>query len=198
MHLSSSSEGVKTCDLLLSVTKVNFYMLTKSLSTILSQNVMGLNTKMPTRKDFLKNMTTQDNKEETKLNKENKETKEAKKEMKEIIKGNKEVLENIIEDNKISAERMEAQIDSIGDKISTSVGAKIANLARIMTQFMRQDKAGEEPIARQKPALLPPEQMKKDGNSQDLFEEDEEEQASLPCGQGTYRKDSQSQQNDCR
>ena len=40
--------------------------------------------------------------------------------------------------------------------------------------------------------------MMKDANSQDLFEEDDDDQASLPCGQGTYRKESQSQQKEQR
>ena len=56
------------------------------------------------------------------------------------MRGNKEVMDNMIEDNRKAALRMETQLDQIsdkiGDKILTTVGGEIANLARIMTQFM--------------------------------------------------------------
>ena len=113
--------------------------------------------------------------------------------MKELVRGNKEALDKIIEDNKISAQRMEAQLeqltDKIGDKISTTVGGEIANLARIMTQFIvKKDEKPKKTKNRKENQSEEDDEKIEDDNG-----DEEEEEASLPCAQGTYRKTQQSQ-----
>ena len=142
--------------------------------------------------------TSPDNTDEQKT-KENKEIKEARKEINEIMKNNQEVLETIAEDGKKSAERMEMQIASIGDKISTTVGVEIANLARIMTNFLTKENKPEEPRTQRKTIPSTTDQREDDqSNEKDDEEENTDEitdddQNSLPCGQTKFLRITQTQ-----
>ena len=136
-----------------------------------------------TKKDMLKAKSASETSET------NKEQKEVKKDLKDLMKGNKEVLEELVENNRKAAERMETQLDSIGEKISSAVGTEIASLARVMTQFMiKNAKKDDDPASGQIA------KEKSEEEEIDSSEKMDEYSQSLPCAQSKFRTMTQSQE----
>ena len=138
-----------------------------------------------TRKDMMKAKSV------TETSETNKEQKEVKKDLKDLMKGNKEVLEELVENYRKAAERMETQIDSIGEKISSTVGTEIASLARVMTQFMMKNaKKDDNPASGQNAKEQPEEEEIDTSGKMDEFSQ------SIPCAQSRTMTQTQEQQEE--
>ena len=147
------------------------------------------------RKDFLKKDEKTKIQDALNDTKDAKDARDKKKEVREQTKANKDIFDNIIAENKNAAERMEEQIDKIGDKITSSVGNEIANLSRILTQFMiRQDKP-HDPATGQNRQEKPTEEQQMDHDAQDIPSQESQDQPSLPCAQSRFRIMTQNSQS---
>ena len=82
---------------------------------------------------------------------ENKTAKEAKKDMKEVIKNNKDALEIMVKDNKSTAERMEVNMEKIGDKLTDLIRILIIN-QQIQKDSRQTEEPPEEKIITEGPA----------------------------------------------
>ena len=92
------------------------------------------------------------------------------------MKGNKAMMEEIVEENKKAAMRTQKQIDTIGEKIATTV----------MTQYMTRndENPSHQKGLSQKPEIPEIEEME---------EEEDDKLPSIPCAQAKFKEPSQIQ-----